>query len=91
MTSTTPVAIDKAGRLVVPKAIRDEAGIEPGMPLHISVRDGRIEIEPEFAKVRLVKKGRLTVIERVEPGPPITERAVRALSHRLRDRRDKKW
>ena len=91
MTAATTVAMDRSGRMVLPKAIRDEAGIEPGMPLRICVRDGRIEIEPEYANVRLVKKGRLTVIERVEPGPPITARAVRALTHRLRDRRDKKW
>jgi AbrB family looped-hinge helix DNA binding protein len=38
--------MDKAGRLVLPKAIREEAGIEPGIPLRIAVRDGRVEIEP---------------------------------------------
>jgi DNA-binding transcriptional regulator/RsmH inhibitor MraZ len=33
MTSAVELAIDGSGRLVLPKAIREEAGIEPGVPL----------------------------------------------------------
>ena len=53
--------IDRAGRLVVPKSIRDAAGILPGSELTIRVADGRIEIEPAPLEVRLVKRGTLTV------------------------------
>jgi AbrB family looped-hinge helix DNA binding protein len=92
MTSaTTPsISIDRSGRLVLPKAIREEAGIEPGMPLRVSVRDGRIEIEPEYAKIRVVEKNGMRVAQLVDPMPPISEKTIRALSHRLRDRRDKR-
>jgi AbrB family looped-hinge helix DNA binding protein len=54
-------AIDTAGRLVIPKEIRRQAGIQPGMALDVRWRDGRIEIEPEPLKVRLVREGRFLV------------------------------
>ena len=38
--------MDAAGRLVVPKAIREAAGLVAGMPLAITVSEGRIEIAP---------------------------------------------
>ena len=53
--------IDPAGRLVIPKEIRREAGISPGMTLDIRLREGLIEIEPAPLVVKLVRKGRLLV------------------------------
>lgn len=53
--------IDAAGRVVIPKSIREEAGLKPGSPLKIEYREGRIEIERKSPKVRLVKKGSLLV------------------------------
>ncbi len=80
------VTIDSAGRLVIPKPIREEAGIEPGAPLRISVRDGRIEIEPGYVKIRLVKRHGITVAERVEPGPTLTNAQVRRTLKAVRER-----
>ncbi len=53
--------IDAAGRLVIPKEIRRQARLQPGMPLEVRWHDGRIEIEPTTLPVRLVRKGRLLV------------------------------
>jgi AbrB family looped-hinge helix DNA binding protein len=53
--------IDRAGRLVIPKEIRRQAGLRPGMPLEVRWRAGRIEIEPAATPVTLVRKGRLLV------------------------------
>jgi AbrB family looped-hinge helix DNA binding protein len=36
--------IDAAGRLVVPKPLRDELGFAPGMELELDAVDGRLEI-----------------------------------------------
>jgi AbrB family looped-hinge helix DNA binding protein len=72
MTTT----IDAAGRLVVPKKIREEAGIVPGSELTIRVRDGRIEIEPAPLDVRIVRKGSLTVAMPRASVPPLTRDAV---------------
>jgi len=53
--------IDSAGRLVIPREARRQAGLEPGMPLEVRVREGRIEIEPAPLDVKLEKRGRLVV------------------------------
>jgi AbrB family looped-hinge helix DNA binding protein len=53
--------MDSAGRLVIPKEIRREAGLEPDTPLDVRWRDGVIEIEPQPLDVTLEKRGRLTV------------------------------
>ena len=53
--------IDNAGRLVIPKSIRQQAGLKPGLPLEIRWKDGRIEIEPAPLPITLVEKGHLLV------------------------------
>jgi AbrB family looped-hinge helix DNA binding protein len=53
--------IDNAGRLVIPKEIRRLANITPDVALDIRWRDGRIEIEPAPAAVRLQRRGQLLV------------------------------
>ena len=76
MNDAITITIDRVGRLVIPKEIRDEAGIEPGMVLEVRCRDGRIEIEPRRRPIRIVKKGRLQVAESVETGEPLTRKVV---------------
>ena len=46
MLHTMRTTTDAAGRLVIPKEIRREAGLKPGMVLEVHWRDGHIEIEP---------------------------------------------
>ena len=53
--------IDIAGRLVIPKEIRREAGLRPGMSVEVRWHDGHVEIEPAAAVVQLVRKGRFVV------------------------------
>ncbi len=53
--------IDSSGRLVIPKEIRREAGLKPGMPLEVRCREGLIEIEPASLPVTLRKRGRLLI------------------------------
>jgi AbrB family looped-hinge helix DNA binding protein len=61
-------AIDRAGRMVIPKPIREAAGLRPGEPLEVVYCDGRIEIEPPATEVKLIRKGRLLVAH--APGAP---------------------
>ena len=66
--------IDSAGRLVVPKEIRRQAGLRPGTPLEVRWRDGRIELEPAPIAVKLVQKGKLLVaVPQTEGGILTTE------------------
>jgi AbrB family looped-hinge helix DNA binding protein len=68
--------IDAAGRLVIPKEIRRQAQIQPGMELEIRWRDGRIEIEPAPTPMRLVQKGHFLVAVPEKELPPLTPDTV---------------
>jgi len=81
------ITIDAAGRLVIPKALRDAAGLKPGAPLEIRLRDGRIEIESAPAAVTLVEKQGLLVAEPAEEAGDLTADAVRSTLDRLRAER----
>jgi len=76
--------IDKAGRVVVPKAMREELGLTGGTEIEIGLVDGRIEIEPVSSHVRLERKrGRLVAASDREM-PVLTSDDVRALLEKLR-------
>ena len=76
--------MDKAGRIVIPKAIRSRAGIEAGMPLEIRLRSGRIEIEPAPRRVELKRHGGFLVAEAADDLPPLTADEVRQTIEDLR-------
>jgi len=40
------VRVDSKGRITIPKALREEAGIRPGDPVAVYLEEGRISIEP---------------------------------------------
>lgn len=86
MEITTKTTIDSAGRLVVPKAIREQAGLAPGVPLILSVREGRIEIEVAPREVRIIEKGGLHVAEPLEESAPLTNAEVERTRRLLRER-----
>ena len=76
--------IDKAGRIVVPKALRDELGLDGGAEVEISLVDGRIELEPATSHIRLERKqGRLVAASDREI-PVLTSEEVRGVLERLR-------
>lgn len=76
--------IDRAGRVVIPKAVRDDAGLEPGTELEIEFRDGRIEIEPATVTMRVVGRGVDAVIEAQGEMPVLTAEDVRSVLERSR-------
>ncbi len=53
--------IDKAGRVVVPSAIRDRAGLTPGTELNVTMDEFGVRLERVAPGPRLVKVGRRTV------------------------------
>lgn len=80
-------SIDQAGRLVIPKEIRREARIEPGTPLDVRWKDGRIEIEPVHAEVRLERRGKLLVAVPVGKMPRLTHAVVERTRSLIHDER----
>ena len=81
--------IDRAGRLVIPKEIREKAGIKPGMPLDIRVDNGVIEIEPECLPPRLERRGRFLVAVPQVEGPPVTVEDVNRMIDEVRLERER--
>ncbi|MGI8868123.1 MAG: AbrB/MazE/SpoVT family DNA-binding domain-containing protein [Mycobacteriales bacterium] len=73
--------IDKAGRLVIPKRLRDQVGLAAG-EVEIEVVGSALRIEPA-GSARLVEENGLLVI--AEDGPPLTVDDVREL--RLADQK----
>jgi AbrB family looped-hinge helix DNA binding protein len=66
------IAIDKAGRVVIPASIRERLGLRPGTPLEVDVEQGTIRLAPAVAPPKLVRKGarlvaRPTVAYRILP------------------------
>ena len=76
--------IDGAGRVVIPKALRDEAGFTAGTEVEIVLRDGRIEIEPATLPMRLVKRGGNLVIDAGVELPLLTDEDVRGVLDHVR-------
>lgn len=61
--------IDVAGRLVIPKRIRERLGLRGNDQVEITERDGRIEIEPAPTGVELVREGSVLVARPERPLP----------------------
>ena len=76
--------IDPAGRVVIPKRIRDRLGLRGNETVEITERDGKIEIEPAPAEVELVREGEILVARPTQPLPPLTDDIVRAAMDRVR-------
>ena len=80
--------IDEAGRLTLPREIRDAAGLAPGTELEVRVRDGVIELEPQTLPVRFDREGHLVVAVPLIPVQPITVEMVNELLDEMRRRRE---
>lgn len=76
--------IDRAGRVVIPKAVRDEAGLEAGAEVEVEFRDGRIEIEPASVPMRLVKRAHKAIVEAESVMPVLSAEDVRDVLERTR-------
>jgi len=80
---TVTTTSDHAGRIVVPKAVRDEARLLPGAAIRIRCRDGVVEIEPAPLAVTMRKRGGLTVASPKQPVRPLRARDVEETRRRI--------
>jgi AbrB family looped-hinge helix DNA binding protein len=62
------ITLGKAGRLVVPKSIRDSLGLREGSRLKLVIQGGTLQAAPEPDPVRIELKDGFPVIQ---AGPPM--------------------
>lgn len=73
---TMTITIDAAGRVVIPKSIRDALGLSAGVALVITSDGVGVRIEPETQGGRVVEiDGELAVVSNT--GRPVTDWEVR--------------
>lgn len=76
--------IDSAGRVVIPKALRQRLGLTGGETIEVRERDGRIEIEPAPTEMSLVKERHGLTAVPAHDLPPLTDEVVRTTLERTR-------
>src|ERR1700730_5489670 len=64
---TTTLTLDKAGRVVLPKLVRDELQLQPGDSLELESSDDRIVLRPRRGEAGLHKKQGIWVFSTGEP------------------------
>jgi AbrB family looped-hinge helix DNA binding protein len=55
------IPMDQAGRVVLPKAVRQELALEPGDVLKVSIRGAAVTLTPNKEVTGLVRKGKALV------------------------------
>lgn len=75
--------LDKTNRVVITKQMRDALGAKPGQTLVIEASNGMIIITARHVPARVVKRGKLKVIDCQLPDVGVAE-AVAAARHYYR-------
>lgn len=76
--------IDRAGRVVIPKTLRERLRLVGGEAVEIRERDGLIEVEPVSAPMKLVQRKGGPVAVPDDSLPPLTDETVRATLEHIR-------
>ncbi len=77
--------IDSAGRIVVPKALRDALGFKPGQLLIMRAGEGRLEIEVAPVPIELKRRGKgVVAVPKGAALSPLTAEQVRQTLERTR-------
>ena len=77
------VTVDKAGRIVLPKAVREALRLAPGDTLELSLEGQRMTLSPQRTTPPLEKEDGIWVYH---TGQPITAEEMREALRRLRER-----
>lgn len=76
--------IDRLGRVVVPKPIRERLGLRGGEALEVEERDGVVELRPLATPVDVVETREGPVAQPAADIPPLTDADVRDTLERVR-------
>jgi AbrB family looped-hinge helix DNA binding protein len=83
----TTITVDKAGRIVLPKPVRDELQLQAGDSLEIEISGQHITLRPVRAKARMQRIDGMWV---VTYGESIPENMVEETIEAVRRERDEK-
>lgn len=81
------VPIDKAGRVVLPKHVRDELAIHPGDMLKVTIQGNEVLLQPKKESGGLVRRGRALVFSTGSAGGRLDRDTVQAIIDQERDAR----
>lgn len=79
------VSIDSAGRVVVPKQMRDALGFSPGVKLEIDIVNGHLELSAPNEPAKLVSGPH--GLSFAATGVPVTDEDIRRTLEAVRERR----
>jgi AbrB family looped-hinge helix DNA binding protein len=79
------VSIDSAGRVVVPKPVRDELGFTPDTPLELEVVNGHLELSAPHVPATVIDGPQGPSI--APTGTPISDDDIRRALEAARERR----
>jgi AbrB family looped-hinge helix DNA binding protein len=83
---TTTLTVDKAGRVVLPKPVRDELQLSAGDSLELDSSEGQIVLRPVRGAAALRKKDGIWVLS---TGKPLSAEAVNRTIQKIRDERER--
>lgn len=82
------LTVDKAGRVVLPKPVREELQLAPGDSLELQSTEDQIVLRPVRPAVGLRKKQGIWVLDTDEP---ISAAAVDRTMRAIRQERERSW
>ena len=84
----TTLTLDKAGRVVLPKPVRDELQLSPGDSLEVETSEDQIVLRPVRGTSRLRKKQGICVLAVDEP---LSAETVTRTLQNIRRQREQSW
>lgn len=78
------VTIDAAGRIVIPKQVRERLGLAAGSTLHLDELGDHVELRPAARDIRIDRSGARPVARAASDAPRLTADDVRDLVERQR-------
>jgi AbrB family looped-hinge helix DNA binding protein len=82
---TSQVTLDKAGRIVLPKSLRDELRLEAGDTFEVEISSDEITLRPSRGHAQLRKKHGIWVYR---SGEPLTQATVDKTVQKVRQERE---
>lgn len=83
------IPIDRFGRIVLPKSIRDRLGVSAGTEFEVEEQEDAILLKPVRREAKIINKGGWLVVQ--TEGPPITVADVNEAIEKSRRENRERW